>query len=78
MNEKCFAKKTVPSRSGDCICLDGNCPGYTQCPFYKPVWKFQHDTEKRYARLETLTEDMQRHISTTYYKGMMPWRRDIE
>jgi hypothetical protein len=56
VNEKCFAKKTVPSRSGDCICLDGNCPGYTQCPFYKPVWKFQHDTEKRYARLAALPE----------------------
>ena len=76
MNEKCFAKKKSASRSGDCMCLVGNCPGYGQCPFYKPVWKFQSDAEKRYARLATLPEDMQKLIAYTYYKGLMPWRRD--
>ena len=44
---------------------------------YKPVWKFQHDTEKRYARLAALPEAMQKHIAYTYYRGLMPWRRDI-
>ena len=77
MNEKCFARRTVPSRKGNCACLEVNCPGYTSCPFYKPVWKYERDTEKRYARLASLPEDQQKHIAYTYYKGMMPWRRDI-
>ena len=77
MNEKCFALKKAPTSKGGCICYVGNCPGYTTCPFYKPVWKFEHDLERKYRKLAALLEKTQRHIAYKYYRGLMPWRRDI-
>ena len=77
MNEKCFALKLFPTRKGNCMCREGNCTGYAACPFYKPVWKFEHDLERKYARLAVLPEATQRHIAYTYYRGKMPWRRDM-
>lgn len=77
MNEKCFALKKVPTRNGNCACRDGNCPGYTACPFYKPVWRFEHDLEMKHMRLAGLSEEMQLHIAYKYYGGLMPWRRDM-
>ena len=77
MNEKCFALKKVKTRTGNCACRDGNCPGYTACPFYKPVWRFERDLEQKYTKLAGLPEDLQRHIAYKYYKGLMPWRRDM-
>ena len=76
MNEKCFAMKKFMTHSGNCLCLEGNCPGYAVCPFYKPVWKFQHDLEIKYAKLAALPERRQQHIAYKYYHGLMPWRRD--
>ena len=77
MNERCFAKKKTETRTGNCLCREDNCPGYTACPFYKPVWKFEHDLERKYAMLAKLPEETQRHIAYKYYRGMMPWRRDM-
>ena len=77
MNEKCFAMKTVLEGTGICVCREDKCPGYEACPFYKPAWKFERDLEKKYRRLARLPEEMQRHISYKYYRGMMPWRRDM-
>ena len=77
VNEKCFAKRKSPSRSGNCICLVGNCPGYDRCPFYKPVWKYENDVGQRYARLASLSVGQQNYIANTYYRGLMPWRRDM-
>lgn len=77
MNEKCFALRKVMIRTGNCACREGNCPGYAACPLYKPVWKFTHDLEKKYMRLAALPEEKQRHIAYKYYRGLMPWRRDM-
>ena len=77
MNEKCFALKKVKTRTGNCACREGNCTGYSICPFYKPVWKFQRGLELKYAKLSALPEAKQRHIANKYYRGLMPWRRDM-
>ena len=77
MNEKCFALKKVPTRTGTCACRDGGCPGYAACPFYKPLWRFERDLELKYAKLAALPEEIQRHIAYKYYRGLMPWRRDM-
>lgn len=77
MNEKCFALKKVTTRTGNCACRDGNYPGYAACPFYKPVWKFEHDLEVKYTKLAALPEETQRHIAYKYYRGLMPWRRNM-
>lgn len=76
MNERCFALKEKMGHPPFCACCEGNCPGHTACAFYKPVWRFQHEREKKYARLAALPEMMQEHIANKYYRGMMPWRKD--
>ena len=77
MNEKCFALKKVMTRTGNCVCREGNCPGYAVCPLYKPVWKFERDRRLRYAKLAALPEKTQQYIAYKYYNGTMPWRRDV-
>ncbi len=77
MNEKCFAMKKAATRKGNCACREGNCPGYAACPFYKPMWRFERDLELKYAKLTALPEITQRHIAYKYYRGLMPWRRDM-
>ncbi len=77
MNERCFALKKGKANRGNCFCVEGNCPGHTACPFYKPQWKYERDLEIKYAKLARLPEEVQRHIAYKYYRGMMPWRRDM-
>ena len=77
MNERCFALKRVTTRTGDCVCCEGGCPGYAACPFYKPMWKFERELERKYAKLSALPESKQLYIAQKYYKGLMPWRRDF-
>ena len=77
MNEKCFALKKVATRRGNCTCREGRCPGYSACPFYKPVWKYEHDLELKYVKLAALPEGTQLAIAYKYYCGRMPWRRDM-
>ena len=74
MNEKCFALKRTATSAENCLCREGNCPGYAACPFYKPVWAFERDLKRKYARLAALPEKVQRHIAYKYFRGTMPWR----
>lgn len=77
MNEKCFAMKQIPTRGGICKCLEKKtCPGYTLCPFYKPIWVQDRDQRRAFHRLAALPMIDQMHISDKYYQGKMPWRGD--
>ena len=76
VNERCFALRKNRKRASACVCLEGGCPGHAVCPFYKPVWKHEHEIEKKYAKLAALPEMEQLRIAQKYYKGHMPWRRD--
>lgn len=71
MNEKCFALK-----NGRCRALEGNCPGYAACGFYRPRWKYELDQKKINVRLSRLPIQKQTEIADKYYKGNMPWRDD--
>ncbi len=75
MNERCFAM----SARGKCATLiEGNCPGYARCAFYKPRWKHEHGIKAVYERLRQLPPYQQRSISDMYYKGKMPWESENE
>ena len=75
MNEKCFALKKVMTRTGNCACRDGCCPGYSVCPFYKPVWKFEHDLELKYAKLAALPE-MDLIVNSALCAGVTPQKHE--
>jgi len=71
MNEKCFALK-----NGKCRALEGNCPGYAACKFYKPKWKLEKEQKQANRKLSALTMERQQHIADLYFKGRMPWREN--
>jgi len=73
--EKCFAINTkgkCGARSG------GSCPGYENCPLYKPNWLQRLDLKRAHARLRTLPEGKQSKIAEKYYYGKMPWRGEAQ
>ena len=74
MNEKCFALR--PGRKcGILTCED--CNGrYDRCPFYKPRWMAERDTNRSMARIAKMPPEKQLHISEKYYKGEMPWLKE--
>lgn len=61
-------------KNGGCRALDGNCPGYAACGFYKPCWKYEKDQRMAYGKLRALPMDRQQEIADKYFKGAMPWR----
>lgn len=63
-------------RGGRCRALDGNCPGYAACRFYKPQWKQEKERRLVHARLRALPMERQQAIADKYYKGAMPWREN--
>ena len=69
MSDRCFAK-----HGNACKALTVPCPGYTECPFYKPRWKQEEGIEKADARLRSLPFDKQEEIALKYYDGKKPWR----
>ncbi|MBR3873504.1 MAG: hypothetical protein IKJ26_04955 [Clostridia bacterium] len=71
MNEKCFALR----RSGRCGALTSPfCTGYATCPFYKPKWMHERDTERTNRKLSALPLEEQLYIASKYYRGWMPWK----
>lgn len=63
-------------KNGSCRALDGNCPGYAGCGFYKPRWKYEKDRRLMQVRLRALPLDRQQKIADKYFKGAMPWREN--
>lgn len=61
---------------GSCRALDGNCPGYSGCGFYKPRWKYDKDQRMAYEKLRDLPMEQQQDIADKYFKGAMPWREN--
>ncbi len=75
INEKCFAL----GKSCDCRALEiSRCPGYLQCKFYKPKWKYKRDLILVMARFYSLSDEKQIAIANKYYYGRMPWRKELE
>lgn len=74
MNERCFAMR----RRNGCGALNGNCPGYAACGFYKPRWKQEREQNRINARLSRLPMEMQYAIAEKYFEGRMPWKGETE
>lgn len=70
MNEKCFGMKP----SGKCRILNGRCPGYGACAFYKPRWMYERDLRLAIQRISRMPLDRQRYLADKYYRGTMPWK----
>lgn len=69
--EKCFGM----GKAGDCcvLCVR-RCPGYAQCGFYKPRWRFERDQQLVNVRLRSLPRAQQAHIAEKYFGGKMAWK----
>ncbi len=64
------------NRNNQCRMLNvGKCTGKS-CPFKKTSTELKESVKKAYARISSLDEVVQKHISDTYYKGRYPWRKD--
>ena len=74
MNDKCFALRA----RGVCGALNGSCPGYEGCAFYKPKRRQEEDQRQVDARLRRLPRETQQLIADKYFNGDMPWRGDME
>ena len=76
--ETCFAY--IPpeerGRSSNYVCkaIDGGCPGFDKCSFYKPISKHILDVQKVYERINTFTPVQQIAIAEKHYDGKMPWK----
>ena len=59
-----------------CRALEGACPGFDDCLFYKNAKRHEADRLEAYKRLSMLPEKKQAHIALMYYRGKMPWRKN--
>ena len=84
---KCFAMRNIKLPWGkrkfderakalfdDCLCLEFDCPGALECPFYRTRKKLEESKRRAFERINSLPEYMQLGISIKYYGGMMPWK----
>ena len=72
MNDRCHALQ----KNGKCRAIDGHCPGYELCAFYKPLKQYEQDQQLTYQRLAGLPKEQQDYIADRYYRGKMPWEAE--
>lgn len=49
-------------------------PDDMSCPFHLTAEQRAHSFEAWKQRMNSISEDEQKHIAETYFKGKMPWR----
>ncbi len=79
ITERCFGFIPPEERNKKnevCKALEGACPGFATCPFYKSAKQYGADRREAYKRLSMLPGKRQEHIALMYYRGKMPWRKN--
>ena len=70
----CFALK----KNGECRALNSHRNCGELCVFFKTTEQQNEGIRRAYLRLSTLPTEQQLYIADTYYKGSMPWRKEVE